>query len=118
MQNANRSLVEIFIDNLIMMPELLGTPSVLVVYWTLGYEMLFCLLVSALFVAGLHRMSRLWAVGFALAALLMSAVARYGLWVIPGSGRVVIVAVTVVPTVWAIAGYLRERAGRCGLPHR
>jgi peptidoglycan/LPS O-acetylase OafA/YrhL len=105
---ADRNAAEVFIDHLIMMPELLGTPSALVVYWTLGYEMLFYLLVSALFVVGLHRMSRLWAVGFAMAALVVAGAGRHGFAPIGSRGRIALVALVALAVVGAVTGYLRE----------
>ncbi|MGJ5898738.1 acyltransferase family protein [Streptomyces niveiscabiei] len=56
-----------------MLQELLGTPSLLLVLWTLSYEMSFYLLVVALFTLRLHRHSGAIAVLFAAAAVVAGA---------------------------------------------
>ncbi|MDX3386594.1 acyltransferase [Streptomyces niveiscabiei] len=56
-----------------MLQELLGTPSVLLVLWTLSYEMAFYLLVVALFTLRLHRHSGTIAVLFAAVAVVAGA---------------------------------------------
>jgi peptidoglycan/LPS O-acetylase OafA/YrhL len=52
-----------------MLVDVVGSAGVADTMWTLSYEMVFYLLITALFMAGLHRHSGLWAVGFAVAAL-------------------------------------------------
>ncbi|MFC4535105.1 acyltransferase family protein [Sphaerisporangium dianthi] len=52
-----------------MLMDVVGSAGVADTMWTLSYEMVFYLLVTALFVTGLHRQSGVWAVAFALAAL-------------------------------------------------
>ncbi|MEW2357203.1 acyltransferase family protein [Spirillospora sp. NPDC029432] len=54
--------------HLTMLQDLLGVPNALNVFWTLSYEMVFYLLVTAMFVAGVHRASALTAVLLAAAA--------------------------------------------------
>lgn len=54
--------------NLTMLQGFVGVPGLLGVYWTLFYEMLFYLLVSLLFLAGLHRHTAVTATWFALTA--------------------------------------------------
>jgi peptidoglycan/LPS O-acetylase OafA/YrhL len=49
------------LTNLTMMQGFLGSPSAIGVYWTLAYEMLFYILCSILFVAGILKKSTLWA---------------------------------------------------------
>lgn len=51
-----------------MLQELLGTPSLLLVLWTLSYEMSFYLLVVALFTVRLHQRSAAVAVSLAVLA--------------------------------------------------
>ncbi|MGB6454195.1 MAG: acyltransferase [Streptosporangiaceae bacterium] len=57
------------LSHLFMLNDLLGEPNLVVVIWTLSYEMVFYLLVTALFTAQLHRRSSGLAVTFAGAAL-------------------------------------------------
>jgi peptidoglycan/LPS O-acetylase OafA/YrhL len=57
--------------NLFMLNDLLGQPNIVVVVWTLSYEMVFYLLVTALFTVGLHRRSCGLAVSFATGAVLL-----------------------------------------------
>lgn len=54
--------------HLTLLQELLGTPSVVLVLWTLSYEMAFYLLVVALFTVRLHQRSAAIAVILALVA--------------------------------------------------
>ncbi|SDY54085.1 Peptidoglycan/LPS O-acetylase OafA/YrhL, contains acyltransferase and SGNH-hydrolase domains [Micromonospora pattaloongensis] len=53
-----------------MLQDLVGVPSLVGVFWTLSYEMIFYVLMSALFVLGLHRRCDWWAVGLAATALI------------------------------------------------
>jgi peptidoglycan/LPS O-acetylase OafA/YrhL len=70
--------------HLTMLQDVLAVPNVIGVMWTLSYEMLFYLLVVALFVAGAHRRSAPIAVTLAVAAVLtggalpMAALSRTG----------------------------------------
>ncbi len=57
--------------HLFMLDDLLGGTNLIVVLWTLSYEMVFYLLLTALFTVGLHRRSARLAVGFAAGALLL-----------------------------------------------
>ena len=57
-----------------MLQDLLATPNVLNVLWTLSYEMAFYLLAVALFVVGLHRRSAGIAIGLALAGVALGGV--------------------------------------------
>jgi peptidoglycan/LPS O-acetylase OafA/YrhL len=52
-----------------MLQDLLGVPNVINVFWTLSYEMAFYLIVTAMFVAGVHRASTGTALGFGAASL-------------------------------------------------
>lgn len=54
-----------------MLQELLGAPSAVWVFWSLSYEMVFYLVVAAMFVAGVHRASASAAVLLAASALLV-----------------------------------------------
>jgi peptidoglycan/LPS O-acetylase OafA/YrhL len=53
-----------------MLSDVLGGADIIVVLWTLSYEMVFYLLITALFTAGLHQRSGRLAGFFAAAALL------------------------------------------------
>jgi peptidoglycan/LPS O-acetylase OafA/YrhL len=57
--------------HLFMLSDLLGGNDILGPLWTLSYEMVFYLLVTALFRAGLHRRSGSLATAFAAGALLL-----------------------------------------------
>ncbi len=61
--------VPALLGHLLMMPNLLGAANVPYTVWTLSYEMVFYLLVTALFVARAHRRSGSHALCFAVAAL-------------------------------------------------
>ncbi|MFD0905589.1 acyltransferase family protein [Actinomadura sediminis] len=60
--------------HLTMLQDLLGVPNVVNVFWTLSYEMIFYLLVTAMFVAGVKRASARVALGFGGAAALLGVV--------------------------------------------
>jgi peptidoglycan/LPS O-acetylase OafA/YrhL len=53
----------------LMMGDVLAGPNVPNVVWSLTYEMAFYLLLTALFIAGIHRRSSWYALGFGVAAL-------------------------------------------------
>lgn len=70
---GSHSAATVALAHLTMLQELLGTPSLLLVLWTLSYEMAFYLLVVALFTTRLHR--RPPAIAIALALLAAGSVA-------------------------------------------
>ncbi|MFC8361155.1 acyltransferase family protein [Streptomyces griseorubiginosus] len=70
---GSHSTATVVIAHLTMLQELLGTPSVLLVLWTLSYEMSFYLLVVGLFTVRLQRRSA--AVAVLLAVLAAGSVA-------------------------------------------
>ena len=55
--SVGQSAVAVAVAHVTMLQELLGTPNLLLVLWTLSYEMSFYLLVVALFTVRLHRRS-------------------------------------------------------------
>lgn len=57
------------LGQLLMLSDLVGTPDVPYTVWTLAYEMVFYLLLTAAFTVGAHRRSGTFAIGFAAAAL-------------------------------------------------
>ncbi|MFD5160633.1 acyltransferase family protein [Streptomyces hawaiiensis] len=71
---GRQGAVTVAFAHVTMLQELLGTPNVLLVLWTLSYEMCFYLLVVALFTVRLHHRSASVAVVLAVLAV-VSAVA-------------------------------------------
>ncbi|MFC8428319.1 acyltransferase family protein [Streptomyces sp. NPDC057253] len=65
---GRESAAEVVVAHTTMLQELLGTPSALLVLWTLSYEMAFYLLVVGLFTVRLHERSVAVAVVLAVAA--------------------------------------------------
>ncbi|HEX2315489.1 MAG TPA: acyltransferase [Thermomonospora sp.] len=65
----------VVLAHLTMLQDLVAVPNALNVLWTLSYEMVFYLLVAALFAVGLHRRSAGVAAGLAGAALAATALA-------------------------------------------
>ncbi|WP_328673586.1 acyltransferase family protein [Streptomyces sp. NBC_00328] len=63
-----QSATTVAVAHVTMLQELLGTPNLLLVLWTLSYEMSFYLLVVALFTVRLHRRSAAVAVVLAMLA--------------------------------------------------
>ncbi len=68
---ANENVTASVFSHLFMLNELLGQTNIIVVLWTLSYEMVFYVLLTALFTAGLHKRSGWYAGLFAAAALLL-----------------------------------------------
>jgi peptidoglycan/LPS O-acetylase OafA/YrhL len=66
-QNAGAAVL----SHLFMLNDLLGGPNLVVVIWTLSYEMVFYLLLTALFTVGLHRRSGELALSFGAGALVL-----------------------------------------------
>lgn len=57
------------LGSVLMLSNVLGVPNAISQIWTLSYEMVFYLVLTALFVAGAHRRSGRFALGLAVAAL-------------------------------------------------
>jgi peptidoglycan/LPS O-acetylase OafA/YrhL len=65
---GQQSAAAVAVAHATMLQELLGTPNLLLILWTLSYEMSFYLLVVALFTVRLHRQSAAIAVALAVLA--------------------------------------------------
>jgi peptidoglycan/LPS O-acetylase OafA/YrhL len=59
------------LSQLLMMSNVLGGANLPNVVWSLSYEMIFYLLLTALFMTGLHRRSSRYALGFGIAAVML-----------------------------------------------
>ena len=94
-----------------MMPDLLGLRGMVRVFWTLGYEMIFYLVVAGLFAVRLHRHSGWWASGLALLALAGSRLPD-GLF---AAHRTVAAAVLLVGVAAAVTAGLAGRYRLAGL---
>ncbi|MFC0557216.1 acyltransferase family protein [Planotetraspora thailandica] len=77
-----------------MLQDLLQVPSVVNVFWTLSYEMAFYLLVTAMFVFGVHRVGTRISLTFAVCALIAGALAPAG-WLSHTMGQSVVGVTTV-----------------------
>jgi peptidoglycan/LPS O-acetylase OafA/YrhL len=95
--------------HLTMTQELLGLPNLIGALWTLSYEMVFYLLMSALFVWGLHRRVAWAAVGLAGAALAGGRLLPDGLLVSRGPGLVVTAVVVGALVVGSVVAYVSGR---------
>ncbi len=62
------------LSQLLMMSNVLAGQNLPNVVWSLSYEMVFYLLLTALFMAGVHRRSSRYALGFAVAAVALGGV--------------------------------------------
>jgi peptidoglycan/LPS O-acetylase OafA/YrhL len=62
------------LGHVFMLQDLLGVVPLINVMWTLSYEMAFYLIITLLFVAGVHRASAGFATGFACASLLLGGI--------------------------------------------
>ena len=57
------------LSQLLMMSNVMAGPNLPNVVWSLSYEMVFYLLLTALFIGGVHRFSGWYAIGFGVAAV-------------------------------------------------
>jgi peptidoglycan/LPS O-acetylase OafA/YrhL len=71
LRGTNQQPVRSVFAHLFMMSDLLGGVNIINVLWTLSYEMVFYLLLTALFSVRMHKRSGGYALGFALGALLL-----------------------------------------------
>ena len=71
LRDTNYNVAASVFGHLFMLNELLGGANLIVVLWTLSYEMVFYLLLTALFTVGLHKRSGWLAAAFAAGALLL-----------------------------------------------
>ena len=93
----------VFVLALVLLQDLLGVGNGLSVAWTLGYEMIFYYLVSALFLADWHRRSAPVAIGFAAVALALGGVLPSALLMHSAGEQQVVVATVLVLVVGALA---------------
>ncbi|GHJ50049.1 hypothetical protein Cs7R123_73910 [Catellatospora sp. TT07R-123] len=89
-----------------MLGEFTGASPVLGVYWTLSYEMVFYLVVSALFVVGLQRRMHWWALGLAAVALLGGGVLPDALIGTEPSSRILVAAALLLLLAGSVAAYV------------
>jgi peptidoglycan/LPS O-acetylase OafA/YrhL len=108
---TDQNVAEAALGHLFMLSDLLATPNLIVVIWTLSYEMVFYLLLTALFTVGLHRRSGTLAVIFVTGALLLGGCLPNG-WI---SNRVGQTPVAIAADVVVIGGLAAAVAFR-GLP--
>ncbi|WP_182902827.1 acyltransferase [Microbispora sp. H10830] len=100
--------------HLTMLQDLLQVVSVVNVFWTLSYEMVFYLLVTAMFVAGARRAGTTGMLAFAAAALTVGGLLPAGA-LSRGAGTAQVVVVTVVVLLAAAASLAcRGRLRACG----
>ena len=107
---GGQSAATVALAHVTLLQELLGTPSVLLVLWTLSYEMAFYLLVVALFTVGRHRRSA--AIASVLAVL--AAVGQAAGSTLPGSalsGAVGTAPLAVIAGVTLVAAVCCASAG-------
>jgi peptidoglycan/LPS O-acetylase OafA/YrhL len=104
-----------------LLQELLGTDSVLVVLWTLSYEMSFYLLVVALFILRRHRGSARISISLAVLAVLAAAIGAAtgdlrpsALSTAMGTGRLTAVAATVLVAAVLCASARNRSLRVCG----
>jgi peptidoglycan/LPS O-acetylase OafA/YrhL len=71
---ARQSVPSAVVGHGTLLQDLLGTPNMINVLWTLGYEVAFYLLVVGLFSVGLHRRSASFALGFAGVSVVLGGV--------------------------------------------
>ncbi len=90
-----------------MLQDLLQVPSVVNVFWTLSYEMAFYLLVTAMFVFGVHRASTGTSLTFAVCALVAGALVPAG-WLTHAMGGSV-VGIAAVVLLGGIAAVLSAK---------
>jgi peptidoglycan/LPS O-acetylase OafA/YrhL len=70
-----------FLSQLLMMSNVLGGQNLPNVVWSLSYEMVFYLLLTALFIARVHKRSSWYALGFAAAAVALGGLLPRGYFI-------------------------------------
>ena len=93
--------ISLALAHLTMLQNLLYVPNLVNVLWTLSYEMAFYLLLTAMFVLGVHRRSTAGALGFATTAVLGAGTLPVALLSTGGSGRMLTVVLVVATLVAA-----------------
>ncbi|MEV7965925.1 acyltransferase [Sphaerisporangium sp. NPDC088356] len=93
--------------HLTMLQDLLQVPSVVNVFWTLSYEMAFYLLVTAMFVFGVHRASAGTSLTLAVCALVAGALVPAG-WLTHALGASV-VGIAAIVLLGGIAAVLSAK---------
>jgi peptidoglycan/LPS O-acetylase OafA/YrhL len=106
-----RNVGETALAHLFMLSDLLTGPNLIVVIWTLSYEMVFYLLLTALFTVRLHRRSGTLAVIFVTGALVLGGWLPFG-WL---SGTLGKTQVALAADVLVMGGLAVAVASR-GLP--
>ncbi|WP_084265926.1 acyltransferase family protein [Actinomadura macra] len=101
--------------HLTMLQDLLGVPNVVSVLWTLSYEMVFYLLVTAMFLAGVHRASARVALGFGVAAAMLGVALPSGLLASRWPGGTTFVAALVLAAGLAALVSRRRSVRRAGI---
>ncbi|WAX79399.1 acyltransferase family protein [Streptomyces sp. KMM 9044] len=101
---GGESTAAVVVAHVTLFQELLGTPNLLLILWTLSYEMAFYLLVVALFSVRLHQQSATFAVALAaLAAISVAAGAALPVSALSGAvGVVPLVAIAAITMAAAI----------------
>ncbi|WP_155371873.1 acyltransferase family protein [Catellatospora vulcania] len=94
------------ISHAAMLGEFTGASPLVGVYWTLSYEMVFYLVVSALFVFGLQRRAHWWALGLAGVALLLGGVLPGALIGVADSHRLIAASALLLLLAGSIAAYV------------
>lgn len=99
---GDQSVATVALAHATLFQELLGTPNLMNVLWTLSYEMAFYLLVVALFTVRAHRHSAAFAVILAVAAAVSAGVVLPVSALSGAVGTGLLVAVTAIVMVVAI----------------
>jgi peptidoglycan/LPS O-acetylase OafA/YrhL len=95
--------------HLTMLQELLGLPNLIGIFWTLSYEMVFYLFMSALFVFGLHRRPAVFAVGIAAVAMAGGRSLPDGAFTTSGPGPLVTTVLVTAVVAGSLLAYLSGR---------
>jgi peptidoglycan/LPS O-acetylase OafA/YrhL len=74
LRDTNAHPTQYVLAHLFMLSDLLGGVNIINVLWTLSYEMVFYLLLTALFTVGIHKRSGWYALALAAGALLLGGV--------------------------------------------
>jgi len=106
--NTNQDVAGSVLAHLFMLSDIVSGHNLIVVIWTLSYEMVFYLLLTALFTAGLHQRSGTLALTFAAGALLLGGLLPTG-WL---TGHVSLTQLALITDVLVIGGVVMAIAGR------
>jgi len=122
LSGMNSDVVTSSFADVFMLQSVLWAPTVPNVVWSLAYEMVFYLMLTALFLGGVHRRSGRYALTFGVAAVVLGGILDPGTLSCGLQSPGIVVAITagliLTGLILALAGPGRTRIAGAALPRR